>query len=158
MQSAWNPTIPRYSPAFLNVRRNLDRWEPAPRLHPIVWKINLLTGCIVIPFLQFAEMDMGIVRSRPGNARNHPCKFSILKKDGRLGHQVLADIGVAPSAQQRYASDDPLMIADTACLMPFEVAMTEDEEGQMLQGHRFLPGPNKFFRYPVVFCPPFPIT
>jgi hypothetical protein len=60
-----------------------------------------------------------------------------VEKDGRLGHQVLADIGVVPSAQERYAIDDPLMNVDRSSLTPFEVAMTEDEEGQMLQGHRF---------------------
>lgn len=60
-----------------------------------------------------------------------------VQKDGRLGHQVLADIGVVPSAQGRYAIDDPLMSVDKASLTPLEVAMTEDGEGQMLQGLKF---------------------
>jgi len=61
-----------------------------------------------------------------------------IQKDGRLGHQLLANIGVIPSAEERYAmAAEEAMNADKASLNPFEVAMTEDEDGQMLQGNMF---------------------
>ncbi|HXN74375.1 MAG TPA: hypothetical protein VN861_17645 [Candidatus Acidoferrales bacterium] len=61
-----------------------------------------------------------------------------VEKDGRLGHPVLADIGVVPSAQERYAiAAEESMKVDRASLTPLEVAMTEDEEGQMLEGLKF---------------------
>jgi hypothetical protein len=49
-----------------------------PRLHPNVRKVNLLTERIVVPFLQFAEVDTRTVHSRPRNARNHSYEFSVL--------------------------------------------------------------------------------
>jgi len=57
-----------------------------------------------------------------------------IQKDGRLGHQVLADIGVIPSAEERYAIgvEDSMKI-DRASLTPFEAAITEGEEGQMFR-------------------------
>jgi hypothetical protein len=61
-----------------------------------------------------------------------------VQKDGRLGRQLLADIGVIPSAEERCAmADEESLNIAKASLTPFEVAMTEDEEGQMLRGNMF---------------------
>ena len=54
-----------------------------------------------------------------------------VQKDGRLGRQVLTDIGVIPSAEERFAIATQSMNIETATLTPFEVAMIADEEGQM---------------------------
>jgi hypothetical protein len=54
-----------------------------------------------------------------------------VQKDGRLGRQLLNDIGVIPSAQERFAIATQSMNTETAALTPFEVAMIADEEGQM---------------------------
>jgi hypothetical protein len=51
-----------------------------------------------------------------------------VRKDGGLGRQVLSDIGVIPSAEERYAiASQP----DRAALTPFEIAVAEDENGQI---------------------------
>ena len=51
-----------------------------------------------------------------------------VRKDGGLGRQVLTDIGVIPSAEERYAvASQP----DKATLTPFEIAVAEDENGQI---------------------------
>jgi hypothetical protein len=57
-----------------------------------------------------------------------------IQKDGRLGHQVLADIGVIPSAEERYAiaAEESMSIARSS-LTPFEAAITEGAEGQMFR-------------------------
>jgi len=61
-----------------------------------------------------------------------------VQRDGRLGHQLLANIGVIPSAEERNAmAAEEAMNVDRASLTPFEVAMTEDEDGQPLQGNMF---------------------
>jgi hypothetical protein len=53
------------------------------------------------------------------------------RKDARIGYQLLTDIGVVPSAEERYAiSFQPIRI-DKSALTPFEVAMAEDEDGQI---------------------------
>jgi len=51
-----------------------------------------------------------------------------VRKDGGLGRQVLTDIGVIPSPEERYAiASQP----DKATLTPFEIAVAEDENGQI---------------------------
>jgi hypothetical protein len=51
-----------------------------------------------------------------------------VRKHGVLGRQVLTDIGVIPSAEERYAiTSQP----DKATLTPFEFAVAEDEDGQI---------------------------
>ena len=51
-----------------------------------------------------------------------------VRKDGGLGRQVLSDIGVIPSPEERYAiASHP----DRATLTPFEIAVAEDENGQI---------------------------
>lgn len=51
-----------------------------------------------------------------------------VRKDGGLGRQVLTDIGVIPSAEERYAiASQP----DKATLTPFEIAIAEDENGEI---------------------------
>jgi hypothetical protein len=51
-----------------------------------------------------------------------------VRKDGGLGRQVLTDIGVIPSPEERYAiATQP----DRATLTPFEIAVAEDEDGQI---------------------------
>jgi hypothetical protein len=61
-----------------------------------------------------------------------------VERDGRLGRQLLADIGVIPSAEERYAlAVEQAIKVNKESLTPFEAAMTEDEEGQMLQGNMF---------------------
>jgi hypothetical protein len=51
-----------------------------------------------------------------------------VRKDGGLGRQVLTDIGVIPSPEERYAiATQP----DRAALTPFEIAVAEDENGQI---------------------------
>jgi len=52
-------------------------------------------------------------------------------KDGRLGRQLLVDIGVAPSPAEIYAIASQPMAIDDSEMTPFEVAMTEGTEGQM---------------------------
>ena len=54
-----------------------------------------------------------------------------VQKDGRLGRQLLVDIGVAPSQAEICAIASPPMAIDDSEMTPFEVAMTEDTEGQM---------------------------
>ena len=54
-----------------------------------------------------------------------------VRKNGGLGRQVLTDIGVIPSAEERFAIATQSMNVETAALTPFEVAMIADEEGQM---------------------------
>jgi hypothetical protein len=59
------------------------------------------------------------------NAVQHTLR---VRKDGGLGRQVLIDIGVIPSPEQRYAiATQP----DRAALTPFEIAVAEDEDGQI---------------------------
>jgi hypothetical protein len=54
-----------------------------------------------------------------------------VQKDGRLGHQLLANIGVIPSAEERHAmAAEEAIRAERASLTPFEAAITEGEEGQ----------------------------
>jgi hypothetical protein len=54
-----------------------------------------------------------------------------VQKDGRLGHQLLEDIGVIPSADERYAmAAEETIKVERASLTPFEAAITEGEEGQ----------------------------
>jgi hypothetical protein len=61
-----------------------------------------------------------------------------IQKDGRLGHQLLEDIGVIPSAEERCAmAAEETIKVERASLTPFEAAITEDEEGQMLGGNMF---------------------
>jgi hypothetical protein len=57
-----------------------------------------------------------------------------VQKDGRLGRQLLADIGVIPSAEERYplAAEESTRIVK-ASLTPFEAAITEGAEGQMFR-------------------------
>ena len=51
-----------------------------------------------------------------------------VRKDGGLGRQVLTDIGVIPSSEERYAiTSQP----NKATLTPFEIAVAEDENGQI---------------------------
>jgi hypothetical protein len=51
-----------------------------------------------------------------------------VRKGGGLGRQVLTDIGVIPSEEERYAiASQP----DKATLTPFEIAVAEDENGQI---------------------------
>jgi len=51
-----------------------------------------------------------------------------VRKDGGLGRQVLTDIGVIPSSEERYAiASQP----HKATLTPFEIAVAEDEDGQI---------------------------
>jgi hypothetical protein len=54
-----------------------------------------------------------------------------VRKDGGLGRQVLSDIGVIPSAEERFAIAAQAMNVETAALTPLEVAMIADEEGRM---------------------------
>lgn len=54
-----------------------------------------------------------------------------VQKDGRLGRQLLTDIGVIPSAEERFAIVTQSMNIERATLTPFEVAMVAGEEGQM---------------------------
>jgi hypothetical protein len=58
--------------------RSLNKWERPRQASPKVWKVNLLTERIVVPSLQFGEIDTRIVYSRPRNARNHPNEFPVL--------------------------------------------------------------------------------
>jgi hypothetical protein len=59
------------------------------------------------------------------DAVQHALQF---RKDGQLGRQLLADIGVAPSPGETYAiASQP----DKATLTPFEIAVAEDDEGQI---------------------------
>ena len=53
------------------------------------------------------------------------------EKDGRLGRQILEDIGVVPSPAERYAMATQPMSINKSDLTPFEAAMTEGLEGQM---------------------------
>jgi hypothetical protein len=54
-----------------------------------------------------------------------------VQKDGRLGHQLLEDIGVIPSAEERCAmAAEETIKLERASLTPFEAAITEGEEGQ----------------------------
>jgi hypothetical protein len=51
-----------------------------------------------------------------------------VRKDGGLGRQVLTDIGVIPSPEERYViASQP----NKATLTPFEIAVAEDKNGQM---------------------------
>jgi hypothetical protein len=51
-----------------------------------------------------------------------------VQKDGRLGRQLLVDIGVAPNPAEIFAiASQP----DKAMLTPFEIAVAEDENGQI---------------------------
>jgi hypothetical protein len=51
-----------------------------------------------------------------------------VRRDGGLGRQVLTDIGVIPSTEERYAvANQP----DKGTLTPFEIAVAEDEDGQI---------------------------
>jgi hypothetical protein len=51
-----------------------------------------------------------------------------IRKDGGLGRQVLTDMGVIPSAEERYAI---ISQPDKARLTPFEIAVADDENGQI---------------------------
>jgi len=54
-----------------------------------------------------------------------------VQKDGRLGRQLLTDIGVVPTAEERYAIVTQPMSIDRSTLTPFELAMAEEEDGQI---------------------------
>jgi hypothetical protein len=59
------------------------------------------------------------------DAVQHALQF---RKDGQLGRQLLVDIGVAPSPGEIYAiASQP----DKATLTPFEIAVAEDDQGQI---------------------------
>ena len=59
------------------------------------------------------------------DAVQHALQF---RKDGQLGRQLLVDIGVAPSPGEIYAiASQP----DKATLTPFEIAVAEDDDGQI---------------------------
>jgi hypothetical protein len=65
---------------FLEPRAALQTSRNAlSRLDPNVWKVDLLTERIVVPSLQFAEMDSRTVHSGPENARSHPNEFPVFK-------------------------------------------------------------------------------
>lgn len=54
-----------------------------------------------------------------------------VQKDGRLAYQLLTDIGVVPSREERYAIATQSMSMEKWALTPFEVAMAEDEDGRI---------------------------
>jgi hypothetical protein len=52
------------------------------------------------------------------------------EKDARLGYQLLTDIGVVPSPQERYEiATQPVR----STMTPFEIAVAEDENGRINQ-------------------------
>jgi hypothetical protein len=53
------------------------------------------------------------------------------EKDGRLGRQILVDIGVVQSPQERYESANQPMSLDRSKMTPFQVAVAENENGQI---------------------------
>jgi hypothetical protein len=53
------------------------------------------------------------------------------RKDARIGYQILKDIGAAPSAEQRLAIATQPASIDRSTLTPFEIAVAEDENGQI---------------------------
>jgi hypothetical protein len=55
------------------------------------------------------------------------------RKDARLGYQILTDIGVVPSAEERHAIATQPMNKEDLELTPFEIAVAEDENGRINQ-------------------------
>jgi hypothetical protein len=53
------------------------------------------------------------------------------RKDARIGYQILRDIGAVPSAEQKLAFATQPASIDRSTLTPFEVAVAEDENGQI---------------------------
>lgn len=53
------------------------------------------------------------------------------RKDARIGYQLLTDIGVVQSREERIAIATQPMCIDRSMLTSFEVAMAEEEDGQI---------------------------
>lgn len=59
-------------------------------------------------------------------------EYSLQKQpDGRLGYQLLRDVGVVPTAEQRYEIATQPPSIDKSTLSPLQIAMAEDENGQI---------------------------
>jgi hypothetical protein len=56
-----------------------------------------------------------------------------IQKDARIGYQILTDIGVVPSADERHAIATQPMNRKDLELTPFELAVAEDENGRINQ-------------------------
>jgi hypothetical protein len=54
-----------------------------------------------------------------------------VKKNGRIGHQILREMGVIPSPAERIAIAAKPGTIDKSTLTPFELAVAEDEYGQI---------------------------
>jgi len=54
-----------------------------------------------------------------------------IQKDARIGYQLLTDIGVVPSAEEKHTIATQPMSIDRSALTPFQVAMAEDEDGRI---------------------------
>jgi hypothetical protein len=54
-----------------------------------------------------------------------------VRKNGRIGHQLLREIGVIPSPAERIAIAAKPSTIDKSTLTPFELAVAEDEHGQI---------------------------
>lgn len=53
------------------------------------------------------------------------------RKNGRLGYQLLTDIGIVPSPQEKFEIGYQPVKIDRCTLTPFEVAMAEDKDGNI---------------------------
>jgi hypothetical protein len=53
------------------------------------------------------------------------------RKDARIGYQILRDIGAVPPAEQNLAIATQPASIDRSTLTPFEIAVAEDENGQI---------------------------
>ncbi len=54
-----------------------------------------------------------------------------VRKNGRIGYQLLRDIGAIPSPEERIAIAAKPSTIDNSTLTPFELAVAEDEHGQI---------------------------
>lgn len=54
-----------------------------------------------------------------------------LRKNGRLGYQLLTDIGIVPSPQEKFEIGYQPVKIDKTGLTPFQLAMAEDDDGNI---------------------------
>ena len=53
------------------------------------------------------------------------------QNDARLGYRLLADIGIVPSAEERYSIATQPPCIDKSTMTPLELAMAQDEDGRI---------------------------
>jgi hypothetical protein len=111
--------------------RNIDRKQVA-----IYWKwlreANDVAQGISSDQLQASVQKLSQEFYALGSAALDAMRYQLeVRKNGRIGHQLLREIGVIPSPAERIAIAAKPSTIDKSTLAPFELAVAEDEHGQI---------------------------